>query len=67
MIDPIYGILNLQVVSLPLWSTMEVTNFCAVMDTLVDQDVPMTLAPLTPYCSEDLECESNRPKTNYSL
>ena len=32
-------ILSSQVVSLPLQSIMEVANFCAAMDTLIDQDV----------------------------
>ena len=33
-------ILNSQVVSLSLQSVMEVANFCAAMDTLIDQDEP---------------------------
>ena len=32
-------LLNSQVVSLPLQSVMQVANFCAAMDTLIDQDV----------------------------
>ena len=31
-------ILSSQVVSLSLQSVMEVANFCAAMDTLIDQD-----------------------------
>ena len=31
-------ILSFQVVSLPLQSVMEVANFCAAMDTLIDED-----------------------------
>ena len=31
-------ILSSQVVSLPFQSVMEVANFCAAMDTLIDQD-----------------------------
>ena len=31
-------ILSSQVVSLPLQSVMEVANFCAATDTLIDQD-----------------------------
>ena len=34
------GILSSQVVSLPFQSViLEVANFCAAMDTLIDQDV----------------------------
>ena len=33
------SILTSQVVSLPLQSVMEVANFCAAMDTLIDPDV----------------------------
>ena len=38
MSRPSIIILSSQVVSLPLQSVIQVANFCAAMDTLIDQD-----------------------------
>ena len=39
------SILSSQVVSLPCKSVMEVANFCAAMDTLIDQDAELWQTP----------------------
>ena len=44
---PPASILNSHVVSLPLQSLIPVANFCAVIDTLIDQDAQLPTPSLT--------------------